>query len=934
MPRLILKSFQSPGDIVMLSAAVRDLHAAYPGRYQTDVRTSAPAIWEHNPHLTPLREDEPGVSSLDMHYPLIHQSNQRPYHFLHGYVQYLEQQLDARIPVTAFQGDIHLSAEEKQLPPPGREQGVPDRFWIVVAGGKYDFTAKWWNPASFQAVVDHFRERITFVQCGETGHWHPRLEHVVDLVGRTTLREFIRLMHHAQGVLCPVTLAMHLAAAVETKPGLPRVRPCVVVAGGREPAHWEAYPNHQFLSTNGALPCCAHGGCWRSRCQLVGDGDPKDAREVCERPVQVSEQLRIPQCLTLITPRDVMRRIEWYYEGGVLSHGNGQPVAVGQVEPDRRASESYYQGGVLGRGNGQPAKAPRAPTSEVVQPQEAPRECRPDRRQVLLTFRHGLGDAVQLTIVLRHLARLHPDWSVDVAALTGKESAFRGLCRRVLVLERDVVDPQAYDRVHALDWHESRQADGGCPSTKPTRCLREEFGIEPCVEDCRYQLQVRPEVLARARAYLAEICRAEAAADGRFPAVLLHYEGNTSGDRKNLTHELAAELCDTIRASGGTPVILDWDRRSPLPDGRHIFNPDAEHALWGGRGTGDAETLAALCTAARLVIGVDSGPLHVAGATSTPTLGVWTQHHPVHYFDLADNILHVVPGNHEQLVHGPEALLFFGEHYRHQVYKELTVELPALVESLLTGADFERLANRRFLRRLTARTYDRRYYEEHKLAGLDYLGFGAWQQQYGRWFVESLGLRGQRVLDVGCACGSILRGLGQAGAIVRGVDLNEHMVRAGREKWPDMAHLLAVCDAVNLHLYEDACWDAIHTAQVAEHWKPELVPYILRELARVVVPGGLLFCALDTEELFARQGRRVADEDPTHVCVRPLAWWHEQLRGAGWTLCSARFEPALRSHRESFLARYDWDWFVAERDGSGLAGEPAGLPSPAAVRAP
>ena len=34
-------------------------------------------------------------------------------------------------------------------------------------------------------------------------------------------------------------------------------RPCVVVAGGREPAHWEAYPDHQFIHNNGALRCCA-----------------------------------------------------------------------------------------------------------------------------------------------------------------------------------------------------------------------------------------------------------------------------------------------------------------------------------------------------------------------------------------------------------------------------------------------------------------------------------------------------------------------------------------------------------------------------------------------------------------------------------------------------------------------------------------------------
>ncbi|MFQ5731659.1 MAG: glycosyltransferase family 9 protein [Planctomycetaceae bacterium] len=316
--RLILRTFQSPGDVVMLSAAVRDLHTAHPGRFVTDVRTAADAVWEHNPHLTPLREGDPGVETLDMHYPLIHESNRRPYHFLHGYAQFLAQHLGVDVPVTQFRGDIFLSDPERRAPV---RSGIPEHFWIVVAGGKYDFTAKWWDPASFQSVVDHFRSRITFVQCGEAGHWHPRLSGVIDLVGRTDLREFIRLMYHADGVLCPVTLAMHLAAAVETKPGRLSHRPCVVVAGGREPAHWEAYPRHQFLSTNGALPCCAGGGCWKSRCQLVGDGDEKDRRNVCEQPVDVGPDLRIPRCMQMIKPADVIRRIELYFEGGALTVG-------------------------------------------------------------------------------------------------------------------------------------------------------------------------------------------------------------------------------------------------------------------------------------------------------------------------------------------------------------------------------------------------------------------------------------------------------------------------------------------------------------------------------------------------------------------------------------------------------------------------------------
>src|SRR5436305_1747188 len=81
-------------------------------------------------------------------------------------------------------------------------------------------------------------------------------------------------------------------------------------------------------------------------------------------------------------------------------------------------------------------------------------------------------------------------------------------------------------------------------------------------------------------------------------------------------------------------------------------------------GPGDAEVLAALIEAATLMIGVDSGPLHLAGATTTPTIGVWTRHHPVHFFDLAGNVTHLVPGDHAQLAAGGDALRYFAEHYR------------------------------------------------------------------------------------------------------------------------------------------------------------------------------------------------------------------------------------------------------------------------------
>ena len=160
--------------------------------------------------------------------------------------------------------------------------------------------------------MDHFRGRLLFVQIGEAGHHHPPLEGVLDLRGRTTLRELIRLVHHADGAVAPVSLLMHLAAAVETRPGAPLSRPCVVVAGGREPVHWEAYPGHQFLHTIGALPCCASGGCWRSRTLPIGDGDSKD--NAAERCVDVVDGL--PHCMDMIGADDVIRAIELYLAAG------------------------------------------------------------------------------------------------------------------------------------------------------------------------------------------------------------------------------------------------------------------------------------------------------------------------------------------------------------------------------------------------------------------------------------------------------------------------------------------------------------------------------------------------------------------------------------------------------------------------------------------
>lgn len=379
------------------------------------------------------------------------------------------------------------------------------------------------------------------------------------------------------------------------------------------------------------------------------------------------------------------------------------------------------------------------------------------------------------------------------------------------------------------------------------------------------------------------------------PIVALHVIGfswtNGQGALRNYpegsTRRLASLL---LKGMPGSVVFLDRDRRAPrIADPRiryfHDYSPGQLYEVLDR-----VEVLA----------GIDSGPLNFVRFTKAPAVGIWTNHHPADYLLPRPETRNVVACRHAGRLAAPEWNVI--------ISPDDGPSPPIVAAEVLKVLSMDPIV----LRGLRSTSFGRDYYEEHREAGLDYLGHGDWQEQYGRWLIDSLGLAGKSILDVGCACGSIARGLSKAGAIVQGVDVNEHMIALGRERWPDMQAMLHVADACNLHLYRDGEWDALHSAQVAEHWPPHLVPIILRELARVTKPGGLFFCCLDTAELFERQGRKIEHEDPTHVCVKPMAWWHEQLETAGWKISHA-FDAALAGHAESFLSRYDWDWCVARK---------------------
>jgi len=333
--KIVLIHKRAPGDTLVLTGLVRDIARAHPGRFEIDVDTSAPDLWLHNPHVTPFRR-RPGIAKQKVEYVKIQygrgirDQNHETVHFLSYFHRDFHRQCHVTVPVGLPYPDLHLSEEEK-VPV---FEGQP--YWIIISGGKSDFTAKVWSSINFQQVADALRSRgLGVVQMGsnDKGHWHPPLSGAVNMVGQTNLRDMMRIMYHADGVICGVTCAMHMAAALQ--------RPCVCIAGGREAWWWEAYVNenkgfgpasgklkvpHRFLHTIGMLECCKHHGCWRNKVVKISED-----KSLCYKPIARPGQT-LPVCMDMITVEHVMEAVMSYYTDTSLPAISPTPPKPAEVQ--------------------------------------------------------------------------------------------------------------------------------------------------------------------------------------------------------------------------------------------------------------------------------------------------------------------------------------------------------------------------------------------------------------------------------------------------------------------------------------------------------------------------------------------------------------------------------------------------------------------------
>lgn len=290
---------QRIGDILMFTCAIRDFKKAYPDK-RVNVISTAGHIWDHNPYidrsLTPTPENTikigPGKGT--------NMSNRIDWHFANAFRISIEENLGIYIPQGESRPDIWFTQEEYDSP-----RLFKDPYWVICTTGEKGWGCKMYPQEKWQQFIDQNQDKL-FIQIGTAEDNAPRLQgsNVIDYIGKTQSREtgvrdLFKLFLNAEGSVGLVSFHMHLSGAL--------YKPCVVVAGGREPVSFTRYEGHRYLSDDGCLPCSVKA-CWH--CSI----------DKCTNIV-MDKEIKIPKCVDIIDPEDLTRAINLYYRGGRLIKG-------------------------------------------------------------------------------------------------------------------------------------------------------------------------------------------------------------------------------------------------------------------------------------------------------------------------------------------------------------------------------------------------------------------------------------------------------------------------------------------------------------------------------------------------------------------------------------------------------------------------------------
>jgi len=257
-PSLVVAYGDGFGDHLLCTALFREMRvrghtglwmmSGHPSLFEgnTDVDAVVPTDWRY-----PELAQRWGGRSIMPNYAEIIESEDRSVAPERHIISCMCQRAGLTGPVT-LRPYMTLSPAEKDA---GRLAARQIAIQSSILSASMPIRNKQWKPDRFQEVVENLRHAYTFVQVGSPRD--PQLEGVVDLRGKTSLRQTGAVMSQSLVFIGLVGFLMHLARAVDCR--------SVIVYGGREAPWQSGYSSNENIFTPlDCSPCwlwskCDHG---------------------------------------------------------------------------------------------------------------------------------------------------------------------------------------------------------------------------------------------------------------------------------------------------------------------------------------------------------------------------------------------------------------------------------------------------------------------------------------------------------------------------------------------------------------------------------------------------------------------------------------------------------------------------------------------------
>jgi hypothetical protein len=172
---------QAFGDILTMTCAIRDFKKQFPDT-RVGVNTTAMHIWDHNPHID--HTFRPGSLSANKATVkigpgfLTNKSGLWDYHMANAFRMDIQNKMGLKFTQGEIRPDIWFTQEEYD-----RKPIIEGPYWIFIYGGEPGWPSKQYNR--WQEVINILKDDIQFVQLGVSSHPYPKLENVIDYIGKT-----------------------------------------------------------------------------------------------------------------------------------------------------------------------------------------------------------------------------------------------------------------------------------------------------------------------------------------------------------------------------------------------------------------------------------------------------------------------------------------------------------------------------------------------------------------------------------------------------------------------------------------------------------------------------------------------------------------------------------------------------------------------------